>query len=179
MYYYQNTAPTGWTIDATVEDCLLGIKGGLYAYNVSGGNIAGSWSYTGHQHTGPNHSHNVTAIHSHSTPAIGNHVHSTGDHVLTIAEMPSHTHGISKSACDAGSGDREAGDGNDIQSTATGGDAAHNHGNTGSAGAVGAGVTGDSSAGSTNNAGTGLTGTAAGPSTDRQRAAVGIIATKD
>ena len=31
-WFFQNTAPIGWTIDATVTDDLLAVKGGTQAY---------------------------------------------------------------------------------------------------------------------------------------------------
>ena len=48
--------------------------------------------------------------------------------------MPSHRHGISRDDCDGGSGDHEAGAGNDTYSTYVGGGASHSHGDTGPAG---------------------------------------------
>lgn len=61
MYFYQNTAPTGWTIDATCADSLLAVKGGSQAYNVLGGNRAGTW-------TTPSHTLTTAEIPSHSHP---------------------------------------------------------------------------------------------------------------
>lgn len=65
------------------------------------------------------------------------HVHTTQDHVLTIAEMPSHTHSISWVSSNASDKCIPQGDvrGNwtGMQSGATGGNAPHNHGNTTSA----------------------------------------------
>lgn len=48
MYFYQNVAPSGWTIDATCADALLAVKGGSQAYNVDGGNQAGTWTQPDH-----------------------------------------------------------------------------------------------------------------------------------
>lgn len=42
-WFYQNVAPLGWTIDASVADRLIGVKGGSGAYNVNGGNLSGTW----------------------------------------------------------------------------------------------------------------------------------------
>jgi microcystin-dependent protein len=64
------------------------------------------------------------------------HTHTTGDHTLIVAEMPSHAHGISSSSCEAGGGDREAGTGYDRYSTSEGGDQPHNHGPTGFGGSA-------------------------------------------
>ena len=45
MYFWENTAPTGWTIDTTCADCVLAIKGGAQDYNVSGSTkAASSWT---------------------------------------------------------------------------------------------------------------------------------------
>lgn len=59
MYFYQNTAPAGWTIDAACADALLAIKGGADAFNVDGGNQAGTWTQPNHTHTGSDHSHEL------------------------------------------------------------------------------------------------------------------------
>jgi hypothetical protein len=50
MWFYQNTAPTGWTVDSTPADALLAVKGGTAAYNANGGTQAGTWTQTGHTH---------------------------------------------------------------------------------------------------------------------------------
>ena len=55
MIFYQNTAPDGWTIDGTVAGSLIGIKGGSAAYNVNGGQLAGTWTQTTHRHTFSDH----------------------------------------------------------------------------------------------------------------------------
>jgi len=55
LWIYANTAQPGWAIDATVTDRVIALKGGSQAYNVDGGNIAGSWTYIHshpHSHTG-------------------------------------------------------------------------------------------------------------------------------
>ena len=72
MWFYQDTAPTGWTIVSSCADGLLAVKGGLNAYNVAGGQQVGTWTQTGHTHTGPNHNH-TTSGHVHNvTVPIGN-----------------------------------------------------------------------------------------------------------
>jgi len=48
MYFYQNTAPTGWTYDSAVTDRVLAVKGGSNAYNANGGTEAGTWTQPGH-----------------------------------------------------------------------------------------------------------------------------------
>ena len=65
MYFYQNTAPEGWTIDAACADALLAVKGGAQAFNVDGGNQAGTWTQPGHTLTEaelPSHSHSKDII---------------------------------------------------------------------------------------------------------------------
>jgi hypothetical protein len=69
MIFYQNTAPTGWTIDGTVADALIAVKGGSNAYNVNGGQLAGTWVQGNHAHT---FSDSFSATHSHS---VGEHNH--------------------------------------------------------------------------------------------------------
>jgi len=79
-WFYQNTAPTGWTIDATPADALLAVKGGSQAYNANGGTQAGTWTQlesgsttlTAAQSGLPAHTHPVTNIQNTITgvPAI-------------------------------------------------------------------------------------------------------------
>ena len=81
MYFYQNTAPTAWTIDGAVADTLLSVKGGAAAYNAAGGSQAGTWTVAGltnaaeatHTHTGPSHTHTGPS-----------HVHAAGAHTHTM-----------------------------------------------------------------------------------------------
>ena len=62
-YFYQDTAPTGWTYDSAVTDRCLAVKGGTAAFNVAGGNQAGAWTHT---HT-QSHTHAFTTSgHTHS-----------------------------------------------------------------------------------------------------------------
>jgi len=81
MWFYQNTAPTGWTIDATPEDALLAVKGGSDAYNVDGGNQAGTWTQPNHTHT-----YNTVIAHTHpylSKPFTGGYGAGTGSGVTS------------------------------------------------------------------------------------------------
>lgn len=57
VYFWEDTAPTGWTIDATAADCVLAVKGGTQDYNVSGGTkAASSWTAFGlGDHAAHNH----------------------------------------------------------------------------------------------------------------------------
>ena len=70
MYFYQNVAPAHWTIDSTPADALLAVKGGSNAFNVDGGNQAGTWTQLNHTHTGPSHTHTGPS-HTHSVPKDG------------------------------------------------------------------------------------------------------------
>lgn len=51
LFFWQDTAPTGWTIDATAADAILAVKGGSNAYNVAGGSQAGTWTQPDHIHS--------------------------------------------------------------------------------------------------------------------------------
>jgi hypothetical protein len=66
MLFYQDTAPTGWTIDNTLNDKLVFITKGSAAGGQTGGGAhsTGSWTISGltgpsHTHTGPSHTHSV------------------------------------------------------------------------------------------------------------------------
>lgn len=144
VWFWQATAPTGWTIDATAADAVLAVKGGLSSYGVDGGLQAGTWSQPNHTHTGLSHSH------------------TTGDHVLTIAEMPAHTHTYTKESTPIGhSGGNSVGVYPATYNTgSTGGNKAHNHG-------------------ATSTIATDTTGASATANTWRPLAQVGIICTKN
>ena len=83
------------------------------------------------------HTH-TSAAHTHT---VAGHVHSTGNHTLTVAEMPSHTHNketVTEVTSGAYAGRYMSGktsaDPNLVNNPVeyTGGNGAHNHGNTGS-----------------------------------------------
>jgi len=68
-WFYANVAPSGWTVVSGVADCLLALKGGSQAYNVSGGNLAGTWNQPDHTLTAdeiPAHTHGEAGAHGHS-----------------------------------------------------------------------------------------------------------------
>ena len=69
MLFYADTAPTGWTIDNTLDDKVVFVTKGSAAGGQTGGGVhsSGTWTQPGHQHT---------------------HAAFT----LAINEMPSHTH---------------------------------------------------------------------------------------
>jgi hypothetical protein len=67
MSFYQDTAPTGWTIQDTLDDKLVYITKGSAAGGQAGGTVHPSGTWT------------VSGI-------------SGASHTLTVAEMPAHTH---------------------------------------------------------------------------------------
>lgn len=77
LWFYQDTAPTGWTIDASCADGLLAVKGGTGSYNVAGGNRAGAWAMTAEQM--PTHSHSATAANESA------HVHADSSATNSVA----------------------------------------------------------------------------------------------
>lgn len=200
MYFYQAAAPNGWVIDAAPADSLLAVQGGSAAYSGTAGTLLGTWTPTSHTHTGPSHTHTISS-HTHTVAA---HLHTTGNFTLTTAHIPAHTHGSAGAHTHTFGGYSPAGagaggfsgsfgpyGGGASQGTAypltiisggahthasVGSSGAHNHGNTSSGGPSG-NVTG-ATVPTSGAAGTGATGASNAPSTDRPKAAVGIIATK-
>lgn len=75
MWFYANVAPTGWTLLTGVSDAILSVKGGTSAYNVSGGQQAGTWAQ-------PNHLHDLA--HGHTQNA---HNHQIYDYVSSPASQ--------------------------------------------------------------------------------------------
>ena len=74
MVFYQDVAPTGWTIANTLDDKVLYITKGSAAGGQTGGGAhsTGSWTHTSHTHTGPSHTHTGPS-HTHTLSA---HTHS-------------------------------------------------------------------------------------------------------
>jgi hypothetical protein len=191
VWFWQNTAPTGWTIDATAAaDAVLAVKAGSGTYAVAGGSQAGTWTQPSHTHTGGSHTHTV-GTHTHSFTGV-DHLHTTGNHTLTISEMPSHLHsglqawggqgtgGIVGSTINVASGTAVwFADLNAARTGSVGGGKAHNHGNTGAADRSLAGTTGSGGAANTGASGTTDTGASATPNTWRPVANVGIICKRD
>lgn len=60
MWLYEDAAPTGWTYMASIADRVIAVKGGSNAFNVVGGNQAGTWTQLNHTHTGPSHTHTTS-----------------------------------------------------------------------------------------------------------------------
>ena len=90
--------------------------------------------------TGGAASHTHSIGHTHGVPGVA-HTHTTGNHTLTVAEMPSHSHGVTNYHGDFGVSNGSYGvisntNGSGANATVTinntGGSGAHNHGNTGS-----------------------------------------------
>lgn len=68
MWFYQDVAPTGWSIVTAAADAVLAVKGGTQAFNVPGGTQAGTWTQPGHVLT-------EAELPAHDHGAIGNHTH--------------------------------------------------------------------------------------------------------
>lgn len=56
MWFYQDSAPTGWTIEEASEDALLAVGNATYS-SVSGGTVQGDWSTADHDHWSNDHNH--------------------------------------------------------------------------------------------------------------------------
>lgn len=69
MLFYQDTAPTGWTIQNTLNDKVVYITKGSSAGGQTGGaeHSTGTWTQPGHTHTGPSHTHTGPS-HTHVLP---------------------------------------------------------------------------------------------------------------
>jgi len=59
VWVYRDSAMDGWAVDSSVTDRVIAVKGGSEAYNVSGGNLAGTWTQPSHSHTTPAHQHDI------------------------------------------------------------------------------------------------------------------------
>jgi hypothetical protein len=134
MLFYADTAPTGWTIDNTLDDKVVYVTKGSGAGGQTGGGVhsAGTWTQPNHTHTGPNHTHTTAAM------------------TLDTTRIPAHTHTLGGQPTGGGSvydslTDRTGGYANYQTSSSTGGGLSHEHGATGSGG------TGDTGGGATAN----------------------------
>jgi len=196
MWFYQNTAPTGWVIDSTPADAILAVKGGSAAYNVNGGMAAGTWTHPTHTHTGPSHTHtgpshtHTGPSHAHSilththtfsagahthaftgtahthTFSAGAHTHTTAGHVLTVSEIPSHTHTYDayRSGSNVQGGSGATGIHSSVYTTSpAGGGGSHSHGATGAATVSG---TSDGTTATGSNGATAISGTTSGSNTE-------------
>jgi len=113
MLFYANTAPTGWTLDNTLDDKVVYVTKGSVAGGQTGGGAhsAGTWTQPSHQHT---------------------HAAFT----LTANEMPAHTHTVTDHI-KAGTGGYQLGGGSgaliDSSTGSAGSGAAHTHPNAAAA----------------------------------------------
>ena len=130
MLFYMDTAPTGWTIDNTLDDKVVFVTKGSAAGGQTGGGVhsTGTWTQPNHVHAGPSHTHTTAAM------------------TLATTQIPAHTHPLRIVGTGA-AGDRIVGaDLTDPTTTgSTGGGLSHEHGATGSGG------TGDTGNGATAN----------------------------
>lgn len=167
--YILNQKFNNYTLTSDLEDLikqyiLASHPIGSIEINISGANpstyLGGTWIAWGSgkvpvgintsdtdfktvEKTGGTKNHTHTYAHTHGIPGVA-HTHSTGNHTLTVAEMPSHTHWTREIAPGlyAGWGNKSqdgwitqslnASNGGTWETAATGGGGAHNHGNTGS-----------------------------------------------
>jgi len=110
IWTYQNTAPSGWSIVASTSDALIACKGGANAYNTTGGQQIGTWTQP-------------------------NHLHTTGSHALSVAELAPHAHTLAVYAWDGSQHTARGSSDSALQASqatsSTGSGTAHNHGNTG------------------------------------------------
>jgi len=108
LWIYRNDTVDGMAVDSSVTDRVLAIKGGSNAYNVNGGNTAGTWTPVAHTLA-------ISEIPSHDHGGVtgsGGHVHTgsnfggpnpestapqgTTEHTHTISSQGgggSHSHG--------------------------------------------------------------------------------------
>jgi len=158
---------TGYTLLTNKDDMNVYVTKGSGAGGEAAGTdkSGGTWTQPNHDHAGPDHTHTGPS-HSHSGPShvhsVGSHIHATSGMVLSWAQMPAHSHGISDTDCSGGGGDSEAGTGFREISTTSGSSGSHSHGNTG----AGVGNTGSGGSGATGGGGTGATGAAGTGDTD-------------
>ena len=112
MLFYADTAPTGWTLDNTLDDKMVFVTKGSVAGGQTGGGAhsTGTWTQPGHQH-----------VHAAFT--------------LTINEMPAHIHTVSGADTSEIGGALWASpkDAGAINTSSTGGGAAHTHPNAAAA----------------------------------------------
>ena len=125
IWMYSNTATDGWTVYSSLTDRVLAIKGGSQAYNVSGGNVAGTWTQPNHTLTAseiPDHSHNVNSGGAHAHDLVSDNAGSTVQ--ICVQTAPGTASGDNSGFVVSG--------GAHTHTTATdgGGDTAHSHGTT-------------------------------------------------
>lgn len=57
MWFYEDSAPTGWTISAAAEDAILAVKYAAGGTWTTGGTIQGTWTLPIHAHSVYDHNH--------------------------------------------------------------------------------------------------------------------------
>ena len=99
MWLYRNDAAPGMQVDATVTDKVLAIKGGSEAYDVSGGNNAGSWTISGLSSVNSTHGHSGTTstedadFHSGGT-TLNTKATEPHNHTFSVSNQGSHNHTV-------------------------------------------------------------------------------------
>ena len=134
MWFYQDTAPTGWTIVAAAADAVLAVKGGSNAYNAAGGTQAGTWTQPDHTLTTaetPAHTHGSAGSHYHALMWFGDFYGEEGYHVYAARQLFTTTlTGSPPSWNTASKSYYKTDTGGDHTHTSVGGGSAHNHGTT-------------------------------------------------
>lgn len=98
LWFYADTAPTGWTYSSGITDNILAVKGGSQAYNVSGGGYnKGTWTASGltadsHTHTSAAHLHQWHNYVGTSDPV---QIYNSGGNAVDITHQTTTTIGIS------------------------------------------------------------------------------------
>ncbi len=117
MVFGNSTAPVGWTRKTDWQNNAMFCFAATGA-PANGGSVN---PQSAHTHAGPSHTHTMQ-----------NHYHTTAGHKLTIAEMPSHHHSYYGLIAAVGQFTSSWGtNARTRDTTDTGGDQPHNHGNTG------------------------------------------------
>lgn len=112
ILFYKNTAVTGYSLLNTLDNKVVYVTKG----SVAGGQTGG-------------------AVHSAGTWTQPNHLHTTGSHSLSIAELAAHTHTVPRYATAGGASsfhiNTSTGTTSNQPTSSTGSGTAHNHGNSG------------------------------------------------
>jgi hypothetical protein len=182
---YRDTAPTGWTIDDTVDDKSVMVTKGSAASGETGGGAhsTGTWTQPSHTHTGPSHTHTGPS-HTHTGPS---HTHTGPSHNHqwfvygnTVDDKSFLTNGsqFDFSVSGTGSG-RDYLVIDNSGSAYLGQDAYTSSAGTGATGASGTDSTGAGGTGATGASGTGATGGSATANAWRPAAYCFIMASKN
>lgn len=84
VWFYRNDTCEGWVVDTSVTDRVLSIKGGSNAYNVNGGNTAGTWTQPDHVHDMNSHTHSMGS-HTHDLADGGDSSYAPGEAIVKSA----------------------------------------------------------------------------------------------